>query len=248
MNYMLKQINPLIGIFTVTAIWYVIYYIWHPFFVVSPDETITYLMQLLINKGIYIDIFYTLSGAISGLIIGSIAGIISGMIIANFIRLYNISSAVIEFTRSIPPVALFPLFMIIFGIGITSKIALITFTITWIMLVNTFYGVIYSSKIRKKLALLYGTGKWQLFIDIIFPQALPHIFAGLRIAVSLSLILMITSEMIFGSNYGLGYRIFESSQTYRIPELYATIFISGCIGFILNKLVILIEKKNLHWV
>lgn len=245
---MLKKFDPLIGIFIAVSLWSGIVYVWHPFFVASPFETCVKLVELLSNGGIYTDIFYTLSGAVAGLLAGCVIGITMGILIAYFMRYYNISSAVIEFVRSIPPVALFPLFMIIFGIGILSKIALITFTITWIMLINSFYGVIYSSKTRKKIAQLSGANNWQLFRDVIFPEALTHIFAGLRIAISFSLILMITSEMIFGSNYGLGYRIFESSQTYRISELYAAIFIAGSIGFSLNKLVLLIEKKKLHWI
>lgn len=245
---MLKRLDPLIGIFLAILIWGAIVYVWHPFFMASPLEACVKLLELLSNKGIYTDIFYTLSGAVSGLLTGSVLGIMSGIILAYFSRYYDITSAVIEFARSIPPVALFPLFMIVFGIGILSKIALIAFTITWIMLVNSFYGVIYSSKIRKQIAQLSGANNWQLFQDVVFLEALPHIFSGLRIAVSFSLILMITSEMIFGSNYGLGLRVFESSQTYRISELYATIFITGCIGFLFNKIVLFIERRKLHWI
>lgn len=244
----IKQIEPLLGVITFIAFWSSIVSMWHPYYIVSPTETFNELLELFSTRSFYQDIFSTLVGTMSGLIIGNIIGILFGLIFGYFFRLFHFSSIVIDLLRSIPATALFPLFFIIFGVGIVPKIALISFTITWIMLINSIYGVRYTSTIRKKIARLHDSGIVDLFRDIIFPEALPHIFAGLRIAVSTSLILMITFEMFFGSDYGLGHRIYESSQTYRIPELYATIFISGSIGYIFNKIVLLIEKKYLHWV
>jgi len=82
---------------------------------------------------------------------------------------------------------------------------------------------------------------------VILPESLPNIFSGLRIAVSLALILVAVTEMFMGTKAGLGHVIIESQLVYRIPELYSAIILTGMIGYIINKFVLRAEKRIVHW-
>jgi NitT/TauT family transport system permease protein len=78
-------------------------------------------------------------------------------------------------------------------------------------------------------------------------EALPQIATGLRVAISISFIVVVVTEMFIGTNVGLGQRIYDSYLTYRIPELYATLVVIGFLGYIVNKALILAEHKAIHW-
>ena len=82
---------------------------------------------------------------------------------------------------------------------------------------------------------------------IIFPEALPQIFSGMRIAVSLSLVIVIVTEMFIGTNFGLGVRIINAQLIYKIPEMYSVIFLTGLFGFLMNKTLVSVEKNVVHW-
>ena len=79
-------------------------------------------------------------------------------------------------------------------------------------------------------------------------EALPQIFVGLRTAISLSLIVIVVSEMFIGSSSGIGQKIYDSYLTYETVDLYAWLLIVGLIGYILNRFFVILEKKTLHWV
>ena len=83
---------------------------------------------------------------------------------------------------------------------------------------------------------------------IVYPQALPYIFVGLRNALSLSLIATVVVEMMMAGRVGLGYSIFNAYQVFRVPEMYAYIVVTGLLGWIANKMFLAFEHKRLHWV
>jgi len=109
------------------------------------------------------------------------------------------------------------------------------------------YGVHVSKNLRIKAAKTMGIKGFKLFKKIIFPEALPQIFNGMRIAISLSLVIVVVTEMFIGTNFGLGYRIVNAQLVYKISEMYAVILITGVLGFLINKGFILAERKVVHW-
>jgi NitT/TauT family transport system permease protein len=143
---------------------------------------------------------------------------------------------------------MFPLFLLVFGIGDGSKIAISCFISFWVILVNSAYGSLHGSKIRLRVAESLKIDNWQLFSKIVFMDALPQIFIGLRIGLSLSLIAVVVSEMFIGSNIGLGQKIYDSYLTYETSYLYAWLIITGFTGYLLNKIFTRIERNTVHWV
>jgi len=137
--------------------------------------------------------------------------------------------------------------MLFFGIGNTAKILLGAWIATLTIIINTSYGVKHANKAYLKLAKVYKTSKRYTFLHIIFPGALANIFLGLRVGVSLVLIVEIVTEMFIGSVNGLGYAILNAQLMYNIPEMYALIMITGVLGYLLNKLFLALERRTIHW-
>ena len=211
------------------------------------DDTLGKFFSLLISAKAFPDLWATVYRTILGFGIASFFGIIAGLIVGKYAGIYKTFEIVIDFFRSLPATAMFPLFLLIFGIGSASKIAIAVFISFWVVLLNSAYGVIHSSKTRTKVAKSLGATDWQIFKDITVMEALPQIVVGLKTAISLSLIVVVVSEMFIGSSSGLGQKIYDSYLTYETVNLYAWLLIVGLVGYILNKFFVLFEKRTLHW-
>jgi NitT/TauT family transport system permease protein len=218
-----------------------------PLFLPSFFETINTLLILLRQGNVFLDIWATVYRTLTGFFVAGVLGVPLGLLVGNYLKLYKTFEVVIDFFRSLPGTALFPLFLLIFGIGDGSKIATAVFVSLWIILVNSAYGVLYSSKLRQKVGFTLGANRFQIFRDIVLMDALPQVFVGLRTALSISLVVVVVSEMFIGSKFGLGQKIFDAYLTYETTKLYAILLITGLLGYTLNKIFVAFEKKMVHW-
>ena len=218
-----------------------------PLFLSTPQAVFSEIIDLFVSGEIIPDILFTLYRTFLGFIIACLIGIPIGLLMGYSDRIYYSLEFVVEFFRSIPATALFPIFLLFFGIGDQSKIALTAWTAGLVLIVHSMYGVHLGKELRIKSAKTMRMSGITLFKKIIFPEALPQIFSGMRIAVSLSLVIVIVTEMFIGTNVGLGHRIIDAQLIYRISEMYAAILITGVLGFLINKGFIFTEKRVVHW-
>ena len=109
------------------------------------------------------------------------------------------------------------------------------------------YGVTHCKKVRVMVAKTLRATPIQIFKYVVFPEALPRVFVGLRLTLSLALILAVVTEMFTGTTNGLGRRIYDAHDTYNIAEMYACILLIGAIGYALNKGFVCLEKRIVHW-
>ena len=246
---MRKSKFVLIGPALVFLLWFVVteWGLVNPLFLSRPDETATKLLTLFSSGEIWPDIGMTLYRVSLGFLIAAFLGIPTGLLFGISARLYSSFEVVIDFFRSLPSTALFPLFLLVFGIGDIAKIAIVVFVSFWIVLISTVSGVLHGSKIRQKVARIFGANSWQILTNVTIMEALPYIATGLRISISISFIVVIVTEMFIGTNIGLGRRIYDSYLTYRVSELYGTLLLTGLLGYILNKLFVKGEKRIIHW-
>ncbi|MFZ5365387.1 MAG: ABC transporter permease [Patescibacteria group bacterium] len=217
------------------------------FFLPGPLTTINKLVQLIISGAILGDLFSTLERVVLAFLIALIVGLPLGLFLGRTEKIYRSIEFIIDFFRSTPATALFPLFLLIFGITDNSKIAVAAFAAMLLIIFNTAYGVMHAKKSRVLAAQIMGATKAQIFRWILFWESLPQTFIGLRSAVSLSLVIIIVTEMFIGTTSGLGRRIIDSQITYEIPTMYAVILLAGIVGYLLNLLFLSIEKRFLHW-
>jgi NitT/TauT family transport system permease protein len=239
----------LIGIFSIFLIWTVVtqFNIIDSFFLPHPEEVILKLLTLLQNGELNTDITLTSIRVIFSFCLAGLLGIPIGLFIGSNEKIYNSTEIIIDFIRSTPAPAIFPLFLLIFGVDDKSKIALAVFCISAIIMFNTAQGVRNSKKPRIEAVKLMGASKMQIFKEITFWEALPQTIVGLRTSISLSLTLIILTEMFIGTQYGLGRRIIDYQYTYSITSLYATILLTGILGYLLNQIFASLEKKVIHW-
>ncbi|OHA98033.1 MAG: hypothetical protein A3F20_03390 [Candidatus Zambryskibacteria bacterium RIFCSPHIGHO2_12_FULL_39_21] len=219
----------------------------NPLFLPTPQKVAVALFSSLIHIDIWRDLFFTLYRAFIALVMGTLIGVPLGLLMGYFDRFYYSFEFIIEFFRSTPATALFPLFLLFFGIGDLAKIMLVFWAVLFIIIVHSIYGVRLGKRSRYRVAKVMGFHGFSLFKKFIFPEALPQILAGLRIALSTSLIIVVVMEMFIGTQIGLGKRIIDFQLVYRIPEMYAAILLVGTVGYILNKLFIGQEKRIVHW-
>lgn len=240
----------LIGPIIFIVIWILISYLElvNEFFLPKPDRVLFALWDLIVNKNLILDIQSTIFRWLLGLAIGMIIGIPLGIAMGNSKRLYNLLEVLMDFFRSIPTITLFPLFLVFFGIGDISKVLIGAWATILYVFINALYGVRQAKEFRIKVAKTFHATKSQIFIKVVLPEAMPSIFVGIRIAISMSLVVIVASEMIMGTTYGLGRKIFDSALVFAIPEMYASIIITGLLGYLSNKLFLLFENRIVHWV
>ncbi len=217
------------------------------FLLPSPEDTFTRLVELFTSGEVFEDINLTFYRWAIGYLLGCIVGIPVGILMGYSEKFYKSFEFLIEFFRSLPVTAMFPLFLLMFGIGDNSKIAM-TFTATvFIVIINSAYGVIQTKRTRIKAAKTFGATNFQIFKNVVFFESLPHTLIGMRTTLSLSLIVVIVSEMFIGTEYGLGQRIYDAYTRNSVDELYAVIVLLGIIGYLSNKLFVFMETKVAFW-
>ncbi len=240
---------PLVGVLGLVIVWYLAYWarIVDPVLLPSPDATFVALWKGMAGGRLLYDFIQTVIRTFIAIAVAGVIAIPLGIVLGSSERLYRSVEFVIDFFRSTPASAMFPLFLVIFGVGNATKIYVASFGAALVILFNVAYGVMNARKTRILAARVMGASRWQVMKDVVLMESLPQTFVGLRNGVSLALVIVVVAEMFIGSVDGLGFRVFEAQQLFDMPEMYAAIFAAGALGYGLNILFLLIEKSFVHW-
>jgi ABC-type nitrate/sulfonate/bicarbonate transport system permease component len=153
----------------------------------------------------------------------------------------------IEFWRAMPPPALLPIsVLLLHSIGNRQKVAFIAFFCLFPVLLNTIDGVRGIDPTLLETARSYGVPRLDRIRRLVLPAALPQIAAGMRTSLSLAVITMVLSEY-FSSTSGVGYVLLISKNTFQLAPMWAAIVLIGVLGYLLNVLFILVERRVLAW-
>ncbi len=213
----------------------------------TPSATITTLITGLAGGPLLTDFGVTLWRTIQAFLIAAVVGVPLGVLLGSNERAYRSVEFLIDFFRSTPSSALIPLFLMIFGVSDINKVAIAAFGALLIVLFNSAYGVINARKQRVMAARVMGASRWQIFKDVLIWESLQPTFVGLRSAVSMALVIVIVAEMFIGSDNGLGHRIIDAQQVLNVKSMYAAILSAGALGYALNIVFLVIEKRIVHW-
>ena len=153
---------------------------------------------------------------------------------------------IIHFIRAIPPPAFLPLFIILLGIDDLQKVVLIAIGVFPPILLNTIDGVRSIDPQQFDTADVFQISTRRRITHVILPSAAPKIFAGLRISMSIAVILMVISELVAATN-GVGFRILQSQRQFKFVDLWAGLVVLGLIGALLNAGLTAIERRVLRW-
>lgn len=212
-----------------------------------PAETVTTLINGLAGGPLLKDFGVTLWRTTQAFLIAAIVGVPLGVVLGSAEKAYRSVEFLIDFFRSTPSSALIPLFLMIFGVSDINKVAIASFGALLIVVFNSAYGVINARKQRVMAAKVMGASRWQIFKDVLIWESLQPSFVGLRSAVSMALVIVIVAEMFIGSDSGLGNRIINAQQVMNVRDMYASILSAGVLGYALNILFLVFERRIVHW-
>lgn len=217
-----------------------------PFFVSSPVQIGQFLIRFIAGGEIWINLWVTLMATLLGYLIGSTVGIVAGVALARFGALDSILNPFLTALNALPRVALAPLFLLWFGLGITSKVALAVSLVVFILLINTRAGIKNVDPDIVTVSRLLGATQRQLFQKVILPATVPSIAAGLQLAVIYSLLGVVVGEMI-ASESGLGQRIAFYSTQFNTAGVLGTLVVLALIASALNGMTLATERRLLRW-
>ena len=217
-----------------------------PDYVLSPLAILKHFFAALGSRELYTDIGASLGRALPGFVIGSALGVALGLA-AGVSRLFDGAfSPVVFLTYPVPKIVLLPLFMLWFGIGDLSKVLIIALACFYPVFINAYYGARATQKILVWAALNMGAGPGRIFRGIVLPGALPQIFAGLRVSLALSFIVMFAAEMI-NARSGLGHLIREAEMSARFDLMYVSLLTIAILGYAGDRLIRFLRTYFLPW-
>jgi sulfonate transport system permease protein len=218
-----------------------------PILLPTPLDTLIALVTGLAGGPLLLDFAVTVKRTLEAFLIAAAVGVPLGVLLGSNERAYRSVEFLIDFFRSTPSSALIPLFLLIFGVSDVNKVAIAAFGALLIVLFNSAYGVMNARKQRIMAAKVMGASRWQIFKDVLIWESLQPTFVGLRSAVSMALVIVIVAEMFIGSDNGLGHRIIDAQQVLNVKSMYSAILAAGILGYTLNVLFLIIERRVVHW-
>jgi sulfonate transport system permease protein len=245
----LQAFLPVIGVVGLFALWSLV--TWQewvdPVLLPSPARAFDAFWKGMRGGALGFDFAKTVYRTAASTAIAAVIAIPLGIVLGASERVYRSLEFVIDFFRSTPASAMFPLFLVLFGVGDETKISVAAFGAALVILFNVAYGVMNARKTRLLAAKVMGASKLRVLFDVMLLESLPQTFVGLRNGVSLALVIIVVAEMFIGSQDGLGHSVFEAQQLFEMPRMYAAIFAAGALGYGLNLFFLLIERRFVHW-
>ncbi|HEY9626439.1 MAG TPA: ABC transporter permease [Coleofasciculaceae cyanobacterium] len=243
------RLLPLVGVLVLFGVWWLIAVsgLINPVLLPTPIATLGTLITGMLTGTMLPDFFATVLRTFSAFLMAAVVGVPVGVALGSSEKLYRSMEFLIDFFRSTPASALIPLFILFFGVSDFSKIVIAAFSAFLLIVFNSAYGVINAKQSRILAAKVMGANRWRVFKDVLLLESLPQTFIGLRSGISISLVIVIVAEMFIGTDQGLGKRIIDAQQVLNVSDMYASILVTGILGYVLNMLFLILEKRFVHW-
>jgi NitT/TauT family transport system permease protein len=244
-----NRLLPLIGPIVLIVIWDLVVRMgWiKPILLPPPKDALLTLVEGMLGGALLPHFLVTVERTLMAFAIAAGIGMPLGIVLGSNDKAYRSVEFVIDFFRSTPSSALIPLFLLIFGISNINKVAIAAFGAFLIVIFNSAYGVINARKQRVAAAKVMGASRWQIFKDVLIWESLQATFVGLRSAVSMALVIVVVAEMFIGSENGIGHKIIDAQQVMNVKMMYAAILAAGILGYLLNVVFLMVEKRIVHW-
>jgi len=226
------------------AVWQLLSLVYGPEILPGPIYTTQGGYELLQDGTLLQYIGISSYRVLAGWTLGSLIAIPVGLIIGKVGAIRAVAEPFLNFIRFIPPIAFITLFLVWFGIGETSKIALILYATFFIVVLNTLTGVMSVEEDKIRSARSMGASEWQIVLHVIIPATVPYMFTGIRLAMGTSFMAIIGAEMI-ASNEGVGYLIWNSRLFFRTDWIFVGLICLGLMGFLTDRAVAWIGRRLL---
>lgn len=215
-------------------------------FLPAPTAIISALLQMVADGEIGVSLAASLYRILAGFFIGSLIGLAVGLVTGTSALMDKIGTPIVNAIYPIPKIALLPLFILWLGIGELSKVTIIALGVFFPVAMNTYSGVKNVDTLLLKVAASFNASWWMTMKSVVLPNALPMIFAGLRLAAGTSLLLLVAAEMI-AAQVGIGALILHYGDLMITDRLMAGVIVLSLLGLVFNLILQFLERKAIPW-
>lgn len=216
------------------------------FFVSTPVKVIKSMVTLMGQSDFWVNVLSTFEATLLGFGVGAVLGIIAGLVLAALPLLNEILDPIITGLNSMPRMALAPLFILWFGIGVFSKTMVAITLVFFVLLITTRAGIKNADPDLMLMATSNGASRTQTFYKVVLPLSVPSIFSGLQLGLIYSLLSVVVAEIV-GSSAGLGVLVSRYSQTFQIADAFAVLIIMAILATLIDFLMRALESRLLRW-
>jgi ABC-type nitrate/sulfonate/bicarbonate transport system permease component len=214
----------------------------NPLWIVSPSTTASALTELFRTGSIWPDLTVSMQGFAFGYLLSALVAVPLGLAIGASKLLYLWANPWVSALYATPVVGLAPLFVIVFGFGLATKIAVVLTVAIFPILINTVAGARAVSSDHKELAIVYRATRLEVFRKVLLPGSLPYILTGLRLAVGRGLIGVVVADL-FGATSGLGLNLQRSAQSFDTANIFAVTSLLAGLGIVLTSALEFLERR-----
>jgi NitT/TauT family transport system permease protein len=210
------------------------------------SEVARTVVDLFVGGEIYEHLTVSLQRSLSGFGLAVLVGIPLGLLMGGWRPVEEYLDPLVQTLRQTPVLALFPVFILCFGIGELSKVMMIFWGTVWPILLNTIGGTKSVDPVLVRSARSLGIRRFRLFRLVVVPATLPAILTGVRLGATFSVLMLVVAEYV-GAKSGIGAFVINSQYAFQIPETYAAIVILAAIGLSVNALLVALERRATRW-
>ena len=216
------------------------------YFLSAPSAIAIAGWSILIDGDLFLNVAVTGYAYFIGVSCACVLGAGLGLAMGWWRRFGDIVDPYVVFFSAMPRIALYPVFLMVFGIGDASRILIVFVGVLFPVLFNAYIGAKQTPKVLVDAGLVFGYSKNRLFLKVVLPASLPFLMAGFRIGVTLGMILVVVAEF-FGSANGLGQKIAVTAQLFQTPQMYAWVVYTSLIALVVVWATDWIERRVLRW-
>jgi NitT/TauT family transport system permease protein len=188
----------------------------------------------------------SLTRALGGFALAAVAGILLGMVMGRSRLVAALLDPLFSGTYAVPKLALFPIFIFVFGIGSLSKVALVFLECLYPIVIMTYHGARDVNRALLWSAQNMGASRATILRRVVIPATTPYIFAGFRVAVPVAMIVVVITEMVSSAD-GLGYQVIYALSSLRTDRMLAVVVVIAALGYALDKAVVLARDRLIYW-
>jgi NitT/TauT family transport system permease protein len=212
----------------------------------TPSSVIQELVVMAASSELWVHAGYTVSRMLVGFVLGAVPGVLLGIAMGLSQRVRSILQPIVSSIYPVPKIALFPLVMLIFGLGEPSKWVIVAVAVFFQVLMSTLAGVVNIERIYLDVAADFRASRWQAYRTIALPAALPYILTGFQLGIGMALIVVVIAEN-FGTEHGLGYVIWHSWQIFEVRDMFVALILVALLGYVSQLALARLERVLIPW-
>jgi ABC-type nitrate/sulfonate/bicarbonate transport system permease component len=219
---------------------------WSPLLFPSLESIAHELGLFLLRPDRLLEAWTSLYRALGGFALAAAAGVVVGMLMGRSAFVAGLLDPLFSGTYAVPKLALFPIFIFVFGIGSLSKVVLVFLECLYPIVIMTYHGARSVNRVLLWSARNMGASRAQILRRVVIPATAPYIFAGFRVALPVAMIVVVITEMISSAD-GLGYLVIYSLSSLKTDRMLAVVVVISLLGLGLDRALVVLRNRLVYW-